>query len=203
MSGTRGAESSTIGTHTGGATVLHALTAGAMDRIKLDAYSPLLYLPASWASILGNYTSGAGNDTTGVKMYYSSLVSNSMKGLKFAWVGGLGTKTVKLTLWDQPTIAGAGTNLGSVSVTPVVAAGTYEGDFTSPISLVSGHFYTLAAWENGGSNYTYTATNSTGPQVPWQWGPFTAIAANLFSAGDAQPTSTAATERYLVEPVLA
>ena len=100
----------------------------------------------------------SGSQTCGVRFFCDR--AKSCTGAKFYWPGGVGAKTIKVSLWDE-----SGTRLANVSVS-VNAAGLYTATFGSPVSLTLGTRYRVSMWETGGSNYTKGTTSVVNLWVP-------------------------------------
>lgn len=144
----------------------------------------------------------AGAFTTGISFVPTRQVT--VTGVKFYKAGGT-SRTYRAKLWNA-----AGTVLASVDVA-TTAAGIYTATFSSPQTIAqesgAGAIYKVSIWET--SNSFYTRINSGSPCVlPPAATPFLASRSVLikhlgaFKAGDADPTSEAAAERYPVEPVI-
>jgi len=152
--------------------------------------------PGTLARIAGDYTVGT---------RFTTSVATRVTGAKFPWVSTGGTRTVTATLWRDPVGASPQVVLatGSVSCT---ASGIYLAAFTTPAAITGesiGAGLTLGIYD-GGAGYTKTATDSVFTALlPIAYPVFTVSDLRLYSAGNARPTSTAATELYWVEPSFA
>ncbi len=141
-------------------------------------------------------TQQAGSFTGGVKF----LVSESgltCTGVRFYAVVA-SSKTFKISIWDA-----AGVRLTSNTIV-VPVTGTYVITFTSPQALTAGAMYRVSMWQTDGANYTKaTLSGLIGvvPSRPFFAGLATIVDVSLFLAGDSAPTSAAATEAYLLEPL--
>lgn len=163
---------------------------------------------AFWLSPVDQMSTGtapaeaAGSFTTGISFQVTRTVTCT--GVRF-YKGGGTSRTFRCKLWNA-----AGAVLASVDVA-TTAAGVYVGTFATPQVLSqeagSGAVYKVSIWEITNSFYSRCATG-TPCILPPAATPFLASRAVIvkhlgaFFAGDANPTSEAAGERYPVEPVI-
>jgi hypothetical protein len=148
--------------------------------------------------------------TDGCMFFIRPGVNLDITGIRFYWHGAAAT-TVKCVLWSV-----AGAVLATVNVV-TAGAGIYTGTFASPVTCDpvgagAGAFnrrYVCSVRDIGGGTPVYTKYDKTSaPSNCWPAFPFFGgrrigwINFALWIAGDAVPTSTAATEVYPVEPVL-
>lgn len=183
--------------------------------------SQLWYDVAARAFSNGVVTTAAENETHGY--FFQATAALTFTGVKFAYPGGLGAKTVKCSLWSSV----GPTRLANASVA-VNAAGLYTATFASPYTLVSADQnvdLVLSAWMTDATN-AIRLSDSSKPDVFWQrimsaaptmigfmLGPNLLIGATAspagndcaraWIAGDNYPSSTAGTERYgFLSPVI-
>lgn len=147
--------------------------------------------------------SSTGNFTLGCAFNLTKIVA--VTGARFYWPSAT-NRTVRLELWD------GGSAVKSVDVT-TSGIGIYTGTFSSPYIPSSGDLYKelkISMWDtiNGASMIYSAITDSeagTRKSVVTNcplWPGFIVRSYSLFIANHADPTSTSATERYLVEPVI-
>lgn len=148
-----------------------------------------------YCGIKGGSTGGA-NLSYGQKIWFTK--ASTITGIRAWHVGGLGAKTLALTLWSS-----AGSSLATVNVS-VNAAGVYSGTFGSSYAVTSALTYTdfyVTAWINDGTaaySYTGTAASFPSPLVS----PYLIVeAVNAYASGNASPTTVAASQYFPVEPV--
>ncbi len=179
-------------------TTTGALTFGSSSYVQNAAYVQAhdVYSLVDLCASLGS-TSAASSTTVGQRIMFTKACS--VTGIRFYWVGGLGAKTIKVSVWDN-----ANSQAGTTTVA-VNAAGIYTGSFTpvtvSATDLYKG--YSIGMWENGGSNYTYTSTAVGRPgslvsNTTYTKNPVVSVIDDSFyHAGDARPdTSLAGTSQY-------
>ena len=133
-------------------------------------------------------TSGSGSTTTG---YGFTVLTGggTYRGVELRWKWTTGTESVKVSVWDS-----GGTLVAASVVTFSIAAdGYYYVAFASTLTLAAGT-YTIGVFASN-SRYTWTSTT---PTFALNFGGNYTLtsAGNLYSAGDARPTTTAASERY-------
>jgi hypothetical protein len=193
FSGNSGTQKSTTG----------AQTFGGSSYSYSEGYTSSIGFSTVDFCVANGSTSGAASVTVGNTVRFLKPVT--VTGIRFYWVGGVGAKTVKVTLWDSSNVS-----VGTANVS-VNAAGAYTGTFTGVVvgSSVCYKTYTLAAWENGGSLYTYTSDTSSHPNTtidntaylanPW----LEVLSTGIYNAGDGQPTTElgGAGEYYALEPI--
>ncbi len=149
---------------------------------------------------------GGGNFTTGFTFFVDTTLS-----LTAAIVGVDGTvagKNVKITVWDRGTsITGSAVSAGTVTITSVTT-GLNTGTFSSPITLTTGHFFTVGQYVTDASNYNLLALGDSSAQILQtsmgvnSYGGLYRLRGN-FAAGDAAPDSTGnyAPEVYAIDLV--
>jgi hypothetical protein len=129
-----------------------------------------------------------------------SLVSVSF-GVAAAHVG----KNVKISVWDRGTsITGSASLVDSKTINSV-SAGRNTATFTSPLSLTSGHYYTLGEYITDGSGYMLLA-NAANIQTQLQTllsTDFDGVryCLNNYASGDNPPSSASSytTEMYALD----
>jgi hypothetical protein len=145
-------------------------------------------------------TAQSGSDTVGCTFLVGQSGTWTCTGVVFYWVVASGTKSVKCSIWDS-----AGTRLANVTVSSVTT-GVWTGTFGSPVSLTVNAPYWIGCWQTDASNYVKsTRTTVANLYIPDGGiiGPGILVGNRcMFASGDAKPTSLAATEMYLVQPVL-
>lgn len=140
-------------------------------------------------------SNGSGNFTVGSK--FTPIRSCKAIGVRFYW--GAANKALKISIWD---VGAASRMTFDGFVTGV--AGVYRVPFTSIQTLTPFKSYAVTVYQTDGANYTNQTSVAAEP------GSETTIASPLFFytnfksfiAGDGNPTSTAGSERYPVEPLL-
>lgn len=142
------------------------------------------------------------DQTSATSFFIRSGPACDITGIRFYWAG-TANQVVKTVLYSA-----AGAVLKTANVT-TAGAGVYTSTFSSPHTASPGIQYKSAVYDTTGSGQKYTkvANNSAtaglvparpffgGRRIGW-------INLGLWLAGDNNPTSTAANEWYLVEPVL-
>ena len=156
----------------------------------------------------GGYgTPTAGDFTTGVRYVFHRAIV--VTGIRFAWGGGVGAKTIRASLWQY---AGSGTRLAQVDVA-VNAAGIYEATFAAPYTIAAayvGPSVVATIWDTAGAGGHYNKFST-----PLGDGEVTAghmtVAKSItmnerpgrYGAGDVSPGSLASSpECYGVEPII-
>lgn len=149
-----------------------------------------------------------GSFTVGGKLKFTHTLT--VTGGRFYWAGGVGAKTVVVTLWD-PSNASVGS--GSVAVN---SAGVYSVTFSSSVSVLSANVmkvYTIGMWDNSGNGYT-RLVGAGYPLIPGRSDSSSALSVlasphvmwtgmYFNGAGNSQPTTSSlggSTEFYPVEP---
>ena len=156
--------------------------------------------PGTLARIAGDYTVGTRFTTTATS-------GARITGARFPWVSTGGTSTVTATLWRDPVGAFPALELAHGSVT-CTSSGIYHAAFGVPADLSSANLsigadLTLGIYD-GGSGYPKTGVDTVFTALlPFAYPGITLKDLRLYSAGNARPTSTAATELYWVEPSFA
>jgi len=169
------------------------VTSGSNGQVELSTSKDEIYSLARIGANVGGGV-GVGSFTVGVQFYTTKNITCT--GVRFYWANA--NKTVKTQLWSN-----AGSSLASTT-TSVTSTGVYESVFSSPQTLSAGTLYKVSAWQTDGTNYTAsTGFGSTFPSRPFYGGGhLTYVVINFYVAGDAVPTSSAASEIYLLEPIL-
>ncbi len=145
--------------------------------------------------------SNAGSFTTGVQFW--PQISKTVSGVRFVWRGSvLGSRTVRCRIWR------AGASQASVDVVAPASDSVVTATFASPYvvpsgSINSGHWATM--WDTTGGNYVFVNNiDVVFPTLPWVATSQVLYRDNAaFVAGDAQPSGSAASERYPVDPIFA
>lgn len=191
----------TSGNHLNYDTTTHAFSCGTSSSggggLPANVFD--MYRPATVANSRGSPFSNGGSFSTGIKIY--ATANCTLKGIRFYFASAGGAKTMKITLWDNGT-AGSGTTSQATATGSVNASSLYEIDFSPAQSLLAGHYYTLAVWENSGAVYTGNNPNDITPTLPFPSpdGPVEIILNKRYAAGDALPTSDGG-DAWPVEPV--
>ena len=139
---------------------------------------------------------GAGGSFTTGSQFVARRTGTSVTGVRFAWGNPTTTYTVQCQLWSGNTSIGSAT-------TSVTGVGIYTATFASAVALTSNAAYYVTCWEQSGAKYSsYGAGYVNQPTAPWYGGCYLDwLSLNNYGTGHAAPTSTAATERYPVEPI--
>ncbi len=149
-----------------------------------------------------NKVLAAANQTSGTQFVIYNKTA-TITGARFFW--GAYATTVRVKLWAT----GNGTALKSIDVVTTNTPGWYTATFTTPQTSTPWQPYYISFWDTALSQYTifnmfgsgdlWSGTNApnpilTGPYFAWMnWA--------SWANGDAQPTGTATSERYPIEPV--
>jgi len=148
-----------------------------------------MFGPATLGTIAGDYTVGS---------RFQATARVRVAGLRFPWFSGGATRTITGTLWRDSD----GASLGS-GTTTVNESGMYVVLFTKPVELDGSNLNVdlTAGVYDGGVRYTKTGNDAafTG-LLSLKLPGFLLKSLVLYSAGNARPTSSAATELYWVEP---
>lgn len=149
--------------------------------------------PLTLASIAGNYSIGS---------RFRVESKTRIAGARFPWVSSGSTRTATVKLWRDSD----GATLAS-GTTTISASGLYTASFSSPIDVDGANLgvdLTISVYD-GGFNYTKTGTDAGFTALfPFSFpGGISVRDLRLYSAGDARPSSNAATELYWVEPLIA
>lgn len=154
--------------------------------------APALWYSAARHATRSAATSSAGNFTVGCR-FYANIDVNCI-GVRFYWIAAA-SKSVKVSLWDN-----TGTRLATATVT-VPSTGIYAGFFAS-VALTAYALYRVTCWQTDGANYTNnSSTPYFNPPVLGGAAVFWDLT-RLYLAGDAAPTTTAASEVYTSDPIL-
>jgi hypothetical protein len=162
------------------------------DPINLDA----MWVERGWqGSPLAGFTLRAGSFTVGCR--FSTSKAKAIGGVRFIWADA--ARTIRASLWRDST----GVRLASSDIA-VSDDGVYVAMFRTPVdvSQMVNENLTVSIWDISGTNYVASGVDTIGGVGPYVFPNDTTMQAKrLFSAGNARPTSTAATEDYWVEPV--
>lgn len=138
--------------------------------------------------------------TVGTRWYVSRALR--CLGVRAYWIVPSGTKTLKVSLWDA-----SNTRLANASAT-ISGSQVQSIYFATPYTLTPGSLYRSSAYQTDGTSYMKaTISGVFDVMVPPR--PFHAGAGliftqcTLYGAADTHPGSTAASEAYAVEPILA
>ena len=166
-----------------------------------------------WLSVISNNDSSKGEaGATSVSAAQANAAQffltqpGVIYGIRFRWEGT--AKTIRCRLWTTAALQ-ADTSIA------VPGSGTYSCYFSSPIQVTINTYqiFTVSVYDTSGAQYTKTtsalitayfpSTINAAIGAPTFMGPgiiFTSI--STWAANDSTiPTSTASTERYLVEPI--
>lgn len=144
----------------------------------------------------------SGDQTSATAFWIRTGSAVTITGIRFYWAG-TSNQVIKTVLYSA-----AGAVLATANVT-TAGAGVYTSTFSVPYSASSGLQYKAAAYDTSGAGKRYTKVSNSsltaglvparpffgGRRIGW-------INFGLWLAGDNNPTSTAANEWYLVEPVI-
>ena len=173
------------------ASLLYGPLAQPQDPINQDN----LWVQRGWhGTPLAGFTIRAGSFTVGCR--FSVSAPKVVSGVRFMWADT--ARTVRASLWRDST----GVVLASRDIA-VSDDGLYEATFRTPVDLsqIVGANLTVGIWDISGTNYVASGVDTMGALLPYVFPDGTAMQAKrLFSAGNARPTSNAATEDYWVEP---
>lgn len=149
----------------------------------------------------------AGSYSTGSK--FMPTVAMSITGARFYWAGGVGAKTIKVSLWNN----GTSTRVATTTIA-VNAAGIYTPTFSSAYAITGSSVnqsFSIAIWENSGTNFfsvtpdgwrLWPGASSTNTFGMALWGPSMYCGGfSWYGAGDVSPaTSWTTSDQYPVEP---
>lgn len=138
--------------------------------------------------------------TVGTRWYVSRQLR--CLGVRAYWIVPSGTKTLKVSLWDA-----SNTRLATASAT-ITGTAVNSIYFSTPYTLTVGSLYRTSAYQTDGTSYMKATISGVFdnivPPRPFHAGAglvFTQC--TLYGTGDVHPGSTAASEAYAVEPILA
>lgn len=156
---------------------------GALPKSWLDE----LAAGHAWASV------NAGDYSVGMK-FCARRSSQTCTGVRFYWNDAT-PKTVRCTLWK----GGAAQKTADVSVN---GAGYYTGTF-SAANLTRNENWFVSIRESGGTLYAYHVVIDRLPIPPLWSRDIVIVHAGLYSAGNAEPATVAASAAsYPIEPVV-
>lgn len=162
----------------------------------IGATSPVLLADYSLSAQMTLSSPAGSNFTIGV-LFHVLVAGKTCTGVRFYW--GVGSKTVKVSLWDA-----ANTRLATVNVN-TTAAGIYTATWAG-VALTQGAAYRISCWQTDGANISKSTTISgVVPARPFQVSKFGYViqAADRFHAGDAHPDTVSGTDLYLMDPTIA
>jgi hypothetical protein len=138
----------------------------------------------SWASSGGDFTNG-----------WTILATRNLTltSVAVGVIAGLAGKNVKVTVWDRGTsIGGSASSVDSKTINSV-STGRNVATFTAPLSLTSGHYYTIGQYITDGSSYMHLnnvasigAYQQSLSSLDWDG---VRYCLNNYSSGDNAPTS--------------
>lgn len=149
--------------------------------------------PILWILGAGNPNATGGSFTVGVEAYFTKAVV--VHGVRF--FPPVASKTIRASMW---TTSGLVTSV-DLAVGPLK---TYEAIFATPQDVPPFAVRRFSQWQTDGGSYAVQSNASlqslpalpflSSPSIVWR-------SMNNFVAGDANPSSTSASERYPVEPI--
>lgn len=146
--------------------------------------APYSVTPYSFVASRSAATTSAGNFTIAVQLKLQTA-SLATTGAQFWWVGGLGAKTIRVSLWDRTSA----TRLAFQDIA-VNAAGVYNAAWSITLTNQT-HVYAVSMWDTSGAVFQNGAIAS-GPAGAYPVKPGGVLVAMThlsFGAGDANPTS--------------
>lgn len=157
---------------------------------------PDLYLVnnARYAVSQGSKSNNAGSFTVGSQWIVA--VNLTLKQVQFYYSGST-SKTIRFKIWDNGENGSGTTELYSEDFS-VSATGLYTWTLATPQALTAGKLYMMSTWQTDGGNYQHNTVSA--PNNGSALGPFMCISHAKFAAGNACPTGTGSTERYMIGP---
>ena len=175
-------------------------TAGADGADAADVVMP--WSPVDYMSKNESVGNGSGSVSTGIGFALTDTVT--ITGARFWW-GHATAVNVKCSLWT--TDATAGHTRQRNATVAVSGVGLYTATFSSPYTILStsvNRQMYIAMWETSGTRYTQVVPNFViSPALPFIVGKVHLMNFKAYGNGDVEPTTTAASENYPIEPIFA
>jgi len=177
--------------------------AGADGADGADATAvPMPWSPVDYMSKNESVGNGSGSVSTGIGFALTEALT--ITGARFWWGHGTAVN-VKVSLWT--TDATAGHTRQRNATVAVSGIGLFTATFSSPYTIASTSINRqlyIAMWETTGTRYTQVVPNYViSPALPFIVGKVHLMNFKSYGNGDVEPTSTAASENYPIEPIFA
>jgi hypothetical protein len=142
-------------------------------------------------------TSAAASRTTGAP--FAVRILCTITGATFRTGIATNPHTMRVKLWNP-----AGTSVATVDVV-CAGAGQYTGVFSSAYTVPAayvGDVFRISVWETTGTDYSYCSAAPSVPAPGAVGRAYYVQTPNVYAAGDANPTTTHASQWYVIDPTI-